>query len=356
MKSLKYILVLVLGVAVGFSAGYLVYQESESDQTGQETHYDYIDYSLDKDVSVYLPWWDQDRAFEDVKSQAGSIKYINTFWYEAKEDGSTEKYTGAEDEEIKKYTRETGVALVPVINNDQSAEKLERILSDETTRDLHIENIVKLVSDNDYQGIEVDYESLEAGQEDGFSIFIRELAAKLHQDNKILATAVHAKTSDKGTWEGPEAQDWKVLGEVCDQVKIMAYDYHWSTSEAGDIAPLSWIKKVLDYSAQVLPKEKTYLGLNFYGYDWVGEKGADLLYEDVTRLIDKYNPSISMSEEGEKTFIYNKDDVDHTVYFADSETVAKRLPLINEYGLAGIGIWRIGGEDGSNWNEISKGL
>ena len=102
--------------------------------------------------------------------------------------------------------------------------------------------------------------------------------------------------------------------------------------------------------------EKIYLGIHFYGYDWLEEEARDLTYNDVLDLIDEYSPTISTSEEQEKNFTYTDDEDEKTVYFADYETILPRLTLVNEYDIAGIGIWSLGQEDPKNWQSIYEVL
>ena len=98
------------------------------------------------------------------------------------------------------------------------------------------------------------------------------------------------------------------------------------------------------------------MGISFYGYDWVEENGTDVLYDEVLETIKENNITVAISDESEKFFSYVKDDEDHTVYFADSETVTERLDFVQEYDLGGISIWRVGGEDKKIWTEISDKL
>lgn len=323
-----------------------------SEATADET--DYPDFALDKEVAVFLVYWDQDKGFEDIKNNTDKISAVYPFWYEMQADGSIEYYTGAEDEEIIEFCKNNNIKIIPVITNDHDPDRVETLFADSNKTQTHINTIVSLVEDNGYDGVEIDYESLEATDREDYSDFMTNLSTKIHADGKLLATAVHAKTSDQGTWGGPAAQDWLVLGEVCDAIKIMTYDFHWSTSAAGDIAPLSWMEEVYDYAETVLPKEKVHVGIHFYGYDWVDELATDLTYEDVQELITEYNPSVKTSSEGEKYFTYSKKGKTHTVYFADHETIANRVELANDYDFAGIGIWRLGGEDLLNWTTIEE--
>jgi len=354
---LKFLAVFLIGLLIGlfwptFRGKYLSKYFQTEKEVAPENHF-----NLSKDDAAYLVWWDQDNGFSDLKEHYDQVNYLKPFWYEVKEDGSLKKFSGSGNPEIIKFCQDKMIKILPVISNEQDPDRLDQILSDAAVQAKHIENIINLINENGYDGVEIDYESLKGSSDrTAYTAFMTALSEKLHQNNKILATALHAKESDKGTWEGPETQDWAALNEIADQLSIMTYDYHWSTSEAGDIAPLSWMRSVLNYAKTTLDPQKTYLGIHLYAYDWVDESANDLVYSDVAELINKYQPQIKTSEEGEKYFTYSKDEENHTVYFADNETIINRIQLVNEYNLAGISLWRLGQEDPKIWQTISNVL
>jgi len=361
-QYLYYILFFVLGLLIGL-VGFRIIElakkniSEEKPSVSQPTKEKKVEnkFILKKKVAVWLPWYDQDQGFEVLKNNRDKISTVKPFWYQVKKDGSLKKFSGAEDEEIINFAKENNIQLVPTITNECEPYESEKMLKSKTARAKNIENILELVVANDYDGIEVNYECLsDKSLRSIYSNFISQLSDRLHEKGKILSSAVHAKTNDQGEWEGAFIQDWKILGKKCDQIKIMTYDYHWSTSEAGNIAPISWMREVLDYAVKVLPRDKIYLGIHFYGYDWQGEEARDLTYSDVLELIERYKPKIKLSKEKEKYFVYNEGGEKHKVYFADHETIIPRIELVSKYKIAGIGIWRIGQEDEKNWQTIAK--
>jgi hypothetical protein len=46
--------------------------------------------------------------------------------------------------------------------------------------------------------------------------------------------------------------------------------------------------------------------------------------------------------------------VDHEAWWVDARGVAARLPLVKEYGLAGVAIWHLGGVDADSWTVIQS--
>ena len=158
----------------------------------------------------------------------------------------------------------------------------------------------------------------------------------------------------KKRWATEAAQDWARLGAAVDEFKIMTYDYHWSTSAAGPIAPLDWVDAVLSYAATVVPPEKTWVGVHFYGYDWVGSAAEGLEWRQVVKRVERSAATVERNQPGEARFSY--DDGRRTVYFTDAQALAERLAFIAERHphIAGIAIWRLGGEDPGNWEVVGQ--
>jgi len=349
------LLSLVLGLVLGFYLGknwpLTKKKETPSQNGGQEIPRVELSYQ----VGAWLVWWDQDKGVETLRENASLITGVKPFWYQVEEDGAIERYSGAEDEEIISFAKENGIKIIPVISNNHQPELVEPIISSKKLTQTHIQNIVNLIKAKDYDGIEIDYESLKASDRKDFSTFMRNLSEAIHAEGKILTAAVHAKTKEPGSWSGPQAQDWKVLGDVCDQVKIMTYDYHWATSEAGAIAPLAWVEEVIKFAVSKIPKDKIYLGVPFYGYDWVGKQAVGLTWEDTQELIARYKASPKRDPTSkELRFSYRKEGKRHEVWFNDSTSVRAKLDLVKKYKLVGIGIWRIGQEDPEIWSVVER--
>ncbi len=291
---------------------------------------------------------------QTLVDNAGPIGEVNFVWYELDAGGSI---TGdVQSPQGMEAARAAGLRIVPSIQNAGfNREAVAAIIHDPARRAQHVQDLVALVTANGFDGLDLDYESLNPEDRDDFSLFVEELAAALHARDKLLSIAVHPKTEEPGTWNGPQAQDYARLGAAVDEFKIMTYDYHWSTSEAGPIAPLDWVDQVLAYAATVVPPEKTYLGVPFYGYDWTGSTGEPLNWRQATKLASQNNAELQRdASSGEAWFTYG--DGRHTVYFNDAETLRQRLQAAFERhpALAGVAIWALGGEDPENWTIISQ--
>ena len=304
-------------------------------------------------VTAWIPYWDQPRAMRSFTENADLYGYVSPFWYVMNVDGTVGRYPGAEDAQVLEGVRATGVPLVPTITNAFDAARTSAVLRSEPSRAAHVLAILALVETQGYDGIDVDYESMAAADRDVFSAFLRELAAPLHARGKLLTVAVHPKTSEPGTWSGPQSHDYAAIGAVADRVRVMAYGYSWSTSPAGPIAPLPWVRSLAAFTTSRIPARKVELGMNLYGRDWVGSAGTALTYDGVSALMTRHGASrVWDASAAEPSFSYLDGGTSHTVHYADAESVGHRLAVVDEYALAGAAFWRLGGEDPKVWQAV----
>lgn len=304
------------------------------------------------EVTIWAPYAST-LEINTLAANADLIREVNFFWYELGSDGQI--VGGVKSRAAFDQARAAGIRVLPsIVNRGFSREAVLTAIGTPEARRQHVATIVELVEANGYDGIDIDYESLAAEDRETFTLFIEELVVALHAIDKQLSIAVHAKTDDNGSWGGPAAQDWARLGAAADFFKIMTYDYHYGASAAGPIAPVRWIDEVLTYAATVVPPAKTYAGIHFYGYEWVGQSGKGIEWQQAVKTAQLRNASIQRDESGEAWFTF--DNGRFTVYFADAENLRVKLAAIGAAHpeIAGIAIWRLGGEDPENWQVIRE--
>ncbi len=304
-------------------------------------------------VTAWLPYWDQARGMSSFLANADLYFSVSPFWYELSAAGSISRYPGAEDATVLSGIRGKGVKVVPTITNNFDPVRASAMLATAASRSAHVKALTDLAVSKGYDGLDVDYEAMAAADRDRFSAFVSELATALHGQGRLLSVAVHAKTAEPGTWNGPQAQNYAAIGAAADRVRLMTYDYSWETSPAGPIAPLSWVDAVATFARTQIPAAKLELGMSLYGYDWVGSRGEGVTHDVVTsRLASSGASRVWDSAAAEPTFSYTSGGSAHTVYYADAQSVAARLSVVDTYALAGAAFWRLGGEDPAVWPAV----
>jgi spore germination protein YaaH len=317
---------------------------------------------LTKRVSGNLVFWDQARGFESIVANADVFTEISPFWYRVLADGRVVPYTtssGAsyEDTAILAFLRSRGILVMPtvanIIDGVWDGPLVSRIIADAQLRAVNLNALVNLAVARGYDGIDLDYENLRASDRAAFASFVEELAGALHAQGKLLAVNVYAKTSEPGTWDGPQAQDWWAIGQAADQVRIMTYEYSWSTSPPGPIAPVNWVNDVMAYATSQIAPGKILQGVPFYGYDWVGQRGTDLVWTQAMDLAGQFGvPVMWDSASASPWFRYTSGPTQHTVWFENGSSVAAKLDVTRLHNVGGISVWRVGGEDPANWSAV----
>ncbi|MFH2104842.1 MAG: glycosyl hydrolase family 18 protein, partial [Parcubacteria group bacterium] len=258
-----------------------------------------------------------------------------------------------------------GVKIIPSItNNFDKDSKLSKLLKNDDATKHHIAVILNEVVANNYDGIDIDYENLDPAVKNKFTYFITTLAEQLHQKEKTISVTVQAKQSDTQSWSGAGSSDFTKLGEAADQFRIMTYDYSRVNTAPGPIAPIYWMKEVIEYAKSKVPKEKIVVGIPFYGYLWCTTgskeecKNKGLTWEGVNNLITKYEPTIEWNDVAQTPWFLYVDDDDNTrvVNYEDHKSLAAKLDAVKELDVAGIAIWRLGSEDPENFPTIKDKL
>lgn len=306
-------------------------------------------------VAAWIPPWNS-AALSTIQKNGGSIQESNPVWYSLNADGSIAKNWNAEASSWRAAM--TGSELVPTIQNIVSgsfSKKVGASVISASSREAHASAIAQLVITNAFDGIDIDYESLPPASRDDFTAFVTLLADKLHAANKKLSVTVYSKWNANAQGNGGDAEDYTAIGAVADSVKIMAYDYHESSTGPGAITPLDWLDQVATYAQSHIPPAKVMIGLPWYGYDWSSSAGvSNVTYASSVDAAQKNGAAISHTADGEATFTYG----DHTVYFQDAASYAAKVQMLikKHAAIGGFAHWAAGVEDPAIWGVIRAGF
>lgn len=310
-------------------------------------------------IAVWLPPTFAGGALESFEANKDVIDDISPFWYST--DASGRLY-GTRNDELVRIAHENNVRIIPSIHNvTANPGVVDGVLRNPQTRARHIQNIVDEVLARNYDGIDIDYEGLAPSLREPFSAFIRDLAAALHSQGKVLTIAVHAKDSDWGGLGG--FQDWVEIGKHVDQLRIMTYDYHWRGSNPGPVAPAYWVNSVVEYARSVVEPSKVLLGVHFYGYDWPpGGNATARPWSVIDQLSRETGATVNFMERnasglvGESWFRYSSPQGTREVWFMTKTGLAAKIDTVQQADLAGIAIWQLGYENPEYWDTVRENM
>jgi spore germination protein YaaH len=197
-----------------------------------------------------------------------------------------------------------------------------------------------------FDGLQIDFENVPPRDRDAFHSFLAALWRGVGK-NKMFSIAIRALVRDNDP-----VYDYSKIKPITDRMLVMAYDEHWSTSEAGPIASMAWCNSVAKYALSVIGREKLVMGLPFYGRTWASERSSgDYIYSSIEKLKDEHHVSQVQRDDGIPHFTYQQ-TVTVTAYYEDTVSLSRRMELYRSLGVKSIGFWRLGQEIPSVWDHI----
>ncbi len=308
-------------------------------------------------MAFYEKGWNKlTYGFPSLRKHSRDINILMPFWYTLQTDGNLKiSAMGLEPDVIKFMRKHPEVKLMPLINKDPAN---QNALADAKTRDYAINNIVKTVMDNQYAGVNIDFELLPKESRDDLTVFIRDLAKRLHAQSKMISVSVMPKLD--GLEEIGAAYDYGALGNLADNITIMTYDKHAVSTGPGSVAPYEWVEKNIKEALKSIPANKLTVCVGAYGYDWPVAKNSEVKYigmREAQQLAREHKSDIKWDDASQSAFFnYWTGSAQHQVWFENGFSVTRKVALAKKYNLKGVAIWRMGFEDEEYWKKLREAV
>lgn len=233
---------------------------------------------------------------------------------------------------------------------------INRIVNDMAAQERLIFQLGETVIEKGFQGVDIDFEYILAEDRVAFADFVRNVRIAMNEIGCFVSVALAPKTSDDQQGVVYVGKDYALLGEAADKVLLMTYEWGYTYGPPMAVAPLNKVREVVEYAVTRIPAYKINLGIPNYGYDWTlpyirGETAATTIgnIEAVQIAIAnsaqiQFDP-IAMSPY----FRYEKDGLEHEVWFEDVRSMEAKFNLVQEFNLRGMGYWQIMKLFRANW-------
>ena len=309
-------------------------------------------------IGFYAEWWATDTSsFNSLYNNKDVIKTIAPFWATLEEDGTITDRGGNDHDSVVDFAHKNNVSVLLLVNNAKQQgnnSPIHSILATPSLRAKAIDSMEAYVKKYKLDGINVDFEMVDAQDRDNLSAFMQELSARLKPQGYLISIDVFPKQDESN--DVSIAYDYAQLAKYADKIILMTYDNHGTWSSAGPIADIDWVEKNLKYALKFIPKNKLYIGLAAYGYDWSSKGVESLEYKAITKLTQDFNsPAVWDNSSKSPHFDYtDSNGIKHQVWFENSESLKYKINLVTKYDIAGAAMWKLGEEDPSSW-QVLKG-
>ena len=286
------------------------------------------------------------------------LTYLSIFSYQVRADGSL---VSINDSELTTLSRQYKTASLMVVTNIKEggsfdSELAHTILSDENIQNKLLDNIVKVLNDKRYHGLNIDFEYLYPRDKENYNKFLKKAVDKLRPLGYSVSTAVAPKTSADQKGLLYEAHDYQAHGKILDHVIIMTYEWGYTFGPPLPVAPYNLVEEVIQYAVKEIPSNKILMGIPNYGYDWTlpfvkGTAARSISNTEAIKLASEVGAQIKFDERAKSPYFnyFDKNRKQHIVWFEDARSIEAKLTLVEKYNLGGVSYWTINTFFPQNW-------
>lgn len=330
-------------------------------------------------MTGWLPYWKVDEGLASFTENADLFTDLTAFFHYVTGSNATltDRISRAEQDRVIQAARDRGLPVIAAVFDNSGAHTVRRLLADPARRTAHIKQLLTLVDERGYDGIDIDYEQFAFA--DGVSTwsstrpvwvaFITELDAALDKRGKTLSVAAppqfdSTNSGSSGYW----VYDWPAIAPHVDSMRVMTYDF--STGSLGPGAPIEWVERTTDFGIATFGPQKFRVGVATYGRDWVvGRSGSGCgsvsLSSKVTRsahefleISEQTGSPVQFNEEYQEAYLaYTQPQTNCSVrreaFFSDAASVRAKAQLARDND-SGIALWSLGGEDPATWDALRE--
>jgi peptidoglycan-N-acetylglucosamine deacetylase len=244
-------------------------------------------------------------------------------------------------------SKRSNIPIIPMIHNSNEGKwdvpALVHAVENEANRQKLISRLARLIDDNKWQGICVDFEQVPTDAQPNLLLFMQELHTIFEQRGWLVIQAVPFDDAD---W------NYRAYAGANDYLMLMAYDEHWPESKPGSVSSHPWFQKTLEKRMSELAPDKTIVCIGEFGYDWreQGQTKVMTFREAMLAASDSEAKIVFDPIDLNPHFRYEENGTKHEIWFLDAVSAYNQMIEARKYGVAGFALWRLGSEDPSLWS------
>ncbi|MBQ3974556.1 MAG: SH3 domain-containing protein [Lachnospiraceae bacterium] len=279
-----------------------------------------------------------------------TVNVISPTWFHLNDSGQVESYAA---QYYVDAAHSQGFQVWAVFDNFSTGKAYGKFLEKDQYRNHVIDSLIGYCRQYDIDGINIDIENLAENHGDDFIEFIRELSIKTHKEGLYLSVDNYVPYNFNDHYHMDEQ------GLFADYVILMGYDEHYQGSEvAGSVASIGYVTYGIQEALQMVPAEKLINGIPFYARVWTTSPDGVTSQACTMEVVQQYLANNGMDAEWSETdgqYYAERTSGDrlYQVWVEDERSIALKLNVMEEAGLAGVAEWCLGFETPAVWDVIA---
>jgi len=311
------------------------------------------------ETNAYIdPRMTRGRSAGAIDKVGEHLTYLAIFSYAVNRNG---ELTPVEDQpSLNAAFKDRVLPLLVLTNLEEgqfSTEIATAILRNEALQDRILNQVLQIMEEKGYRGLDFDFEYLGAENRDRYVRFLQKARQILKPRGYYLSAALAPKYRAEQRGVLYEGHDYQAIGQVVDFIFFMTYEWGWSGGKPMAVSPLPQMRQVMKYAVSVVPREKIMMGMPLYGYDWTlpyvegGEFAKSFSPQRALEIAIRYGVSINYDQTSQAPWFRYTDEKgkQHEVWFEDARSMQAKFDLVKELGIRGFYYWVLGNDFPQNW-------
>lgn len=312
--------------------------------------------SISMDGPVVLVWHQvtnrqANQAMENLVSNTKGVNVIAPTWFMLTDNQGN--YESLADKNYVDRAHSMGLQVWAVLDNFNKGENVqsEILFASMAARKKLIASLMQDAKTYGFDGINLDVEGIKASAGPHYVQFIRELSIDCRKEGLVLSIDSYVPASYSAFY------NWAEQGRVADYVVMMGYDEHYAGGEAGSVASIGYERQGIEDLLKQVPKEKLISAIPFYTRIWKedasGTTSQSLGIADAKAWVEDNQVELYWQDDlGQYYGETQKDGVNYEIWMEEERSLALKMQLIRDNGLAGVACWRLGLEPADIWDTV----
>lgn len=312
--------------------------------------------SISMDGPVVLVWHQvtnrqANQAMENLVSNTKGVNVIAPTWFMLTDNQGN--YESLADKNYVDRAHSMGLQVWAVLDNFNKGENVqsEILFASMAARKKLIASLMQDAKTYGFDGINLDVEGIKASVGPHYVQFIRELSIDCRKEGLVLSIDSYVPASYSAFY------NWAEQGRVADYVVMMGYDEHYAGGEAGSVASIGYERQGIEDLLKQVPKEKLISAIPFYTRIWKedasGTTSQSLGIADAKAWVEDNQVELYWQDDlGQYYGETQKDGVNYEIWMEEERSLALKMQLIRDNGLAGVACWRLGLEPADIWDTV----
>lgn len=308
------------------------------------------------DEKVCLVWHqvmskEANAAVDTMIANTKGVNVIAPTWFALTDNkGNYESYA---DQSYVDTAHAMGMQVWGVLDNFNKGDNVDSgiLFAQTSVRKTLISNLMEDVEAYGLDGINLDIEGISPSAGPHYVQFIRELSVACRENGTILSVDNYVPTSYTSFYNRAEQ------GRVVDYVIMMGYDEHYAGGEMGSVASLPYVTNGIADMLKEVPNEKLINAVPFYTRVWTDQGGkttsSALGIAAAKKWVDEKQVELYWQEGlGQYYGELETEEGTKFVWMEDEKSLERKMEVIREADLAGVGCWKLGFEPAEIWDIV----